>query len=154
LVNQSTTGGNPPGISSSVEQGSSINLRGIGEGTTLILLNGRRMASGFFGSTPDISALPLSAIERVEVLTDGASAIYGSDAIGGVVNFILRKDFDGFETRARGGFSDGGVNEYRFSQTLGKNWGSGNALVSGEYYKRDLLPTSERAFVPKTAFNG
>jgi outer membrane cobalamin receptor len=139
-----------PGVSSSSEQGSSINLRGIGEGTTLVLLNGRRMASGFIGSAADISALPLSVIDRVEVLTDGASAIYGSDAVGGVVNFILRRDFQGAETQLRAGYSDG-VNEYRASQALGSAWDSGNAMISLEYYKRDLLDSSERDFVPSTS---
>lgn len=139
-----------PGVSDSGAQGSSINLRGLGEGTTLVLLNGRRMPSGFSGSAVDISALPLSAIERVEILTDGASAIYGSDAVGGVVNFILRRDFDGAETRLRSGWADG-VNELGFSQALGTNWGSGNVLISGEYYKRDLLRSSERDFVPDTS---
>jgi iron complex outermembrane recepter protein len=140
-----------PGVSGPRTQGSSINLRGVGEGTTLVLLNGRRMAPGFFGSAVDISALPLSAIERVEVLTDGASAIYGSDAIGGVVNFILRRDFEGAETRVRTGWADGGVNEYRMSQTFGDAWTSGNALLSAEYLKRDLLPASARDFVPSSS---
>lgn len=140
-----------PGVTGPRTQGSSINLRGLGEGTTLVLLNGRRMALGYVGSSADIAALPLSAVERVEVLTDGASAVYGSDAVGGVVNFILRSDFDGAETRVRTGWSDGGVNEYRFGQVLGNAWDSGNALVSVEYYKRDLLPASERDFVPEAS---
>jgi iron complex outermembrane recepter protein len=150
----SQSGVSVPGVSSSREQGSSINLRGIGEGTTLVLLNGRRMAPGFVGSAPDISALPLSAIDRVEVLTDGASARYGSDAIGGVVNFVLRRDFDGSDTRLRAGWASGGVNEYRASQAIGNAWSSGSALVSLEYYKRDLLPASERDFVPSAAALG
>lgn len=138
-----------PGNSGAAAQGSSINLRGLGEGTTLVLLNGRRMALGFTGSAVDVSALPLSAMERVEVLTDGASALYGSDAIGGVVNFVLRRDFDGAETRIRSGWAEGGMNEYRLSQALGNVWSTGNALVSLEYYDRDLLPASERDFVPE-----
>jgi len=146
LASQSTTA-SATGISDSQTQGSSINLRGIGEGTTLVLVNGRRMASGFAGSAVDISALPISAIERVEVLTDGASALYGSDAVGGVVNFILRSDFDGAETKVRAGSADG-ADEYAVSQVLGNTWDSGNALFSVEYYKRDLLSTDERDFVP------
>jgi len=149
LANQS--GVQVPGVSDSATQGASINLRGIGEGTTLILLNGRRMASGFAGSAVDISALPLGAIQRVEILTDGASARYGSDAIGGVVNFILRDDLEGAETRMRAGLADGGVNEYVVSQALGDTWDSGNALASLEYHKRDLLPSSARDFVPRTS---
>ena len=142
-----------PGVSNPEVQGSSVNLRGIGEGTTLTLINGRRMASGFFGRAADISALPLSAIERVEVLTDGASAIYGSDAVGGVVNFILRRNFEGAETHLRSGWADG-VNEYQLSQALGTVWSSGSALLSVDYYKRDLLKASERDFVPSDAIIG
>jgi iron complex outermembrane recepter protein len=140
-----------PGVTAPRTQGSAINLRGLGEGTTLVLLNGRRMASGFAGSAVDISALPLSAIDRVEVMTDGASALYGSDAVGGVVNFVLRSDFEGSETNLRTAWADGGVNEYRGSQALGQAWDSGNALVSVDYYKRDLLPAKERAYVPDTS---
>lgn len=148
LTNQS--GVQVPGVTATGVQGSSINLRGIGEGTTLVLVNGRRMALGYLGAAADISALPLSAIERVEILTDGASALYGSDAIGGVVNFVLRSDFEGAETKVRAGWADG-VNERRFSQALGNAWDSGNAVVSLEYYERDLLKASERDFVPSAS---
>ncbi|NCZ82661.1 MAG: TonB-dependent receptor, partial [Betaproteobacteria bacterium] len=71
-----------------------ISMRGLGPQNTLVLLNGRRVAShGLNGKSVDLNTVPLSAIERVEILRDGASAIYGTDAIGGVINFILRKDF-------------------------------------------------------------
>jgi iron complex outermembrane recepter protein len=143
-----------PGVSDPGAQGASINLRGIGEGTTLVLINGHRTALGYAGSAVDISALPLSAIDRVEVLTDGASAIYGSDAIGGVVNFILKSDFDGAETLLETGSAKGGVDEHRISQSLGGSWETGNALVSMEYYKRDLLRASERDFVPSDSLIG
>ncbi len=152
LANQS--GVFTPGVTSAGNQGVAINLRGIGEGTTLVLLNGRRLAPGFLGSAVDISALPLSAVERVEVLTDAASAIYGSDAVGGVVNFILKSDFDGAESGIRAGSAPGGVEEYRASQTLGSDWRSGNALVALEYYGRDLLPASERNFVSNESLIG
>jgi iron complex outermembrane recepter protein len=143
-----------PGVTAGRAQGASVNLRGIGEGTTLVLLNGRRMALGYIGSAVDISALPLSAIERVEILTDGASAVYGSDAVGGVVNFVLRDNFDGAETRIRSGWADGGLNEYRINQALGTNWNSGNAMASFEYYDRDMLLARDRAFVPDTVLIG
>lgn len=147
LANQS--GQFTPGVTVTREQGSSVNLRGIGEGTTLVLLNGRRIAPCYRSAAVDISALPLSAIERVEILPDGASALYGSDAVGGVVNFILREDFEGAETRLRAGVADG-VDEYRASQALGTAWDSGNALVSFEYLQRDRLVTGDRDFVPST----
>ena len=153
LTNQSTIAV-IPGLTDFRTQGSSLNLRGISEGTTLVLLNGRRIAPGARSTSVDISALPLSAIQQVEILTDGASALYGSDAIGGVVNFILRDDFDGAETRLRSGWADGGVKEYRFTQALGTAWDSGNVMFSGEYYKRDLLMSSDRDFVPKASLIG
>lgn len=136
-----------PGVSgNNREQGSSVNLRGLGEGTTLVLLNGRRLAPGYRSAAVDISALPLSAIDRVEILPDGASALYGSDAVGGVVNFILRDDFEGAETRLRAGTADS-IDEYRASQAVGNSWDSGNVIASVEYYKRDLLLASDRDFI-------
>ena len=81
----------PPGLSSA-------NLRGLGDGSTLVLLNGRRLANyAFDGEAVDLNSIPSAAIDRVEVLKDGASAIYGTDAIAGVINFILRKDYSGDE---------------------------------------------------------
>ncbi len=88
---------------------STVSLRGLGSGRTLILINGRRSAVygggsiGVAGDSVDISAIPIAAIERVEILKDGASAIYGSDAIAGVVNFILKKDFRGLQVDAGAG---------------------------------------------------
>lgn len=80
---------------------STANLRQLGSKYTLVLLNGRRIANYAFGNAPvDLNSIPISAIERVEVLRDGASAIYGADAIAGVINFILRKDYQGFEVSA------------------------------------------------------
>ena len=80
---------------------SSANLRGLGSSSTLVLLNGRRIAAhGAKGNSVDLNWIPLAAVERVEVLKDGASAIYGTDAIGGVINFILRRNYSGFEATA------------------------------------------------------
>ncbi len=76
-------------------------LRGLGSDYTLVLINGRRMAPRGSGSTIDLNSIPLAAIERVEVLTDGASALYGSDAIAGVVNFITKDDAQGVNLSAR-----------------------------------------------------
>ena len=71
-------------------------MRGIGQSKTLVLLNGRRIANNAIdGSAPDLNMIPFAALERVEVLRDGASSLYGTDAIGGVINFITRKDFQG-----------------------------------------------------------
>jgi iron complex outermembrane receptor protein len=100
---------------------SSVNLRGIGSGSTLVLLNGRRVANyAFDGGAVDVNSIPLSAVERVEILKDGASAIYGTDAIAGVVNFILRKDFQGLEATAYGGWTEhGGGNQAQATLTAG-----------------------------------
>ena len=101
--------------------GSGVNLRGLGTDSTLVLLDGRRMAASGFGEFVDISTIPLAAIERVEVLTDGASAIYGSDAVGGVVNFVLREDYEGAETRARYGLvTEGSLEEFQVGQVLAR----------------------------------
>lgn len=125
----------------------SVDLRGLGVGTTLTLLNGRRMALSNSGQSVDVSLIPVAAIERVEVLTDGASAIYGSDAIGGVINFVLREDFDGAETRlSYGGVTSGGMRQGDASQSFGRSWDSGNGLVSYNYHSASDLQRSDRDF--------
>ena len=132
------------GVNASYASG--LNLRGLGSDATLVLVNGRRLAgSGAKADFADISTIPTAAVERVEVLLDGASAIYGSDAVGGVVNIILKTDFEGAETRLRvGGVADGPAGEYGFGQTLGGRWSSGSGLISYEYLDREALPASER----------
>lgn len=127
--------------------GSGVNLRGLGSDATLVLLNGRRMAAAGQGNFVDISLIPLSAIERVDVLTDGASAIYGSDAVGGVVNFVLRKDFEGAETRLRyGSVTEGRHDELQAGQAFGNTWSSGHAFVSYEYHRQTALDGTDRDF--------
>ncbi|WP_332768898.1 TonB-dependent receptor [Phenylobacterium sp.] len=124
-----------------------INLRGLGPDATLVLINGRRMAgSGGKGDLADVSAIPTAAVARIDVLLDGASALYGADAVGGVVNIVLRRDFDGAETRARYGVADGGAEEVQFAQTLGATWASGRVLASYEYYDRAALPFAARPY--------
>lgn len=128
--------------------GSGINLRGLGSDATLVLLDGRRLASAGDGSFVDISLIPLNAIERIEVLTDGASAIYGSDAVGGVVNLILRTDFQGAESRVRyGAVTEGSRNERQVAQMLGGSWESGRALLSYEYHRDTALDAADRDFI-------
>ncbi|WP_114953945.1 TonB-dependent receptor [Sphingosinicella terrae] len=124
-----------------------VDLRGLGPGTTLVLLNGRRLSGSSGGSVVDISLIPLAAIERVEVLTDSASSVYGSDAVGGVVNFILRERFRGLEATAGYGTTDDGAqDEFRASLTGGLNWSTGNLVLSGNYLDRSSLTTDERDF--------
>jgi iron complex outermembrane recepter protein len=129
-------------------QGASVNLRGLGSGSTLVLLNGHRIApSSGIGDFVDISMIPASAIERIEVLTDGASSIYGADAVAGVVNFILRDDYDGVEASFRyGTVTQGDLDEYRASITGGKSWNTGNALFVYEYFNQENLSAADRRF--------
>jgi len=93
----------------SVTGANALNLRGLGANRTLTLVNGRRHVAGFEGSQAvDVGSIPQALVERVEVLTGGASAIYGADAVTGVVNFILKDDFEGLDIDVRGGISDQG----------------------------------------------
>lgn len=128
--------------------GTSVNLRGLGASSTLILVDGRRLSPSGFGSAfTNISSIPVTAIERVEVLTDGASAIYGSDAIGGVVNFVLRDDHDEAETRLRYGTDwSGDTSDVLFGQTFGLSWDDGGALFIYEYYDSGNLANRDRDF--------
>jgi len=124
-----------------------VDLRGLGAGSTLTLLNGHRLAPNGEGYAVDVSSIPLSAISRVEILTDGASAVYGSDAVGGVVNIILDDTFDRAETQVQyGGVTKGHMTETRVSQTFGERWSSGHALGTFEYYQRDPLLAQDRGF--------
>jgi iron complex outermembrane recepter protein len=124
-------------------------LRGVGLGgtATLVLVNGRRMVgSGVLGTIADPSAIPPAAIERVEVVADGASALYGSDAVGGVINMILRKDFAGVETSAQYGSGDG-FDTTDFSTLFGTTWSGGSAMLAYEYAGRNNLLAVDRDYV-------
>jgi iron complex outermembrane receptor protein len=144
----SETGSFGQGSLRSVNTGQTgVNLRGLNSRATLTLVNGRRLAPAAQGLiSADVSLIPLSAVERIEVLADGASAIYGADAVAGVVNVILRKDFQGAETSVRyGAPTEGGTQEYRLSQSFGDSWSTGSAFLSGEYYERTALSEAERS---------
>jgi iron complex outermembrane recepter protein len=132
----------------------SASLRGLGSVGTLVLLNGRRVSPSPTadpntgqGSAFNLNTIPFSAIERIEILKDGASAIYGSDAIAGVINFILRKDYQGAEVRVSGQSTTS--NTFK-NFTVSGTAGFGdlakdryNVLVSGEYFKRDAVSYDE-----------
>lgn len=143
----------PTQVTGSGPGNASINLRGLGNQATLILLNGRRLPSGGAGGTfVDISTIPVSAIDRVDVLTDGASAIYGSDAIAGVVNIILRDDFEGAETRLNvGTITDGGGDYLKVGQTLGWSGERANAMVTYEYSEEGELDSNHKGFAAGAA---
>lgn len=128
-------------------RGQAIDLRGLGASSTLVLVNGRRQPSGGLqGSFVDISSLALSAVERIEILTDGASALYGSDAIGGVVNFVLRKDYEGVESNVRISTTGGAATELQGSLLAGRRWASGGALAGYHYSERDALMYSDTPY--------
>jgi len=131
----------------STEHGAGLNLRGLGQRATLVLVNGRRLAASNTGAFVDVSLIPLSAVERVEILTDGASAIYGSDAVGGVVNFILRRDSGGLEALLLAGSAtrgDGDVLQAGLSG--GTSWSGGRATIAYEYRAEDEILARDRAF--------
>lgn len=124
---------------------SAINIRGIGNEATLLLINGRRLApNGVIKALSDPNVIPSSAIERLEVVVDGASAIYGSDAVAGVVNLITRRDFDGAETTVRYGFGDS-IDQTVFSQTLGLSYGDFSLFAAYEHNERSRLEAADRA---------
>lgn len=129
------------------EHGAGLNLRGLGQRATLVLVNGRRIAPSGAGSFVDVSLIPLSGVERVEILTDGASAIYGSDAVGGVVNFIMRRDFEGVETLLNAGTAtEGDGDQLLAGLTGGTRWETGRAMVSYEYRHDDEIRARDRSY--------
>ena len=127
-----------------------LNLRGLGTDRTLVLVNGRRHISSNPGtSSVDVNSIPVALVERTEVLTGGASAVYGADGVSGVVNFILKDDFEGLDFRAQTGWSDEGGGENNFvSLLLGDNFneGRGNVTFGIEYNKDEALKFSERDY--------
>ncbi|MBD3836813.1 TonB-dependent receptor [Brevundimonas sp.] len=124
-----------------------VNLRGLGPDATLVLVNGRRMAgSGYRGDFADLSAIPSVAVERVDVLLDGASALYGSDAVAGVVNLILRRNVDGQESRLRASAAKGGGEDLAASHLVGRTWSSGSALLAYEYQHTQPLSSFDRPY--------
>jgi outer membrane receptor protein involved in Fe transport len=125
---------------------SSVNLRGLGSGATLVLLNGHRLAGDTQFQGADVSGIPLSALQRVEIMTDGASALYGSDAVAGVVNFITRKNYNGAEVSARvGGATQGGGFQQDYSALGGISRSSWHALVNYEYSRQNEINAGQRA---------
>jgi len=129
--------------------GSAPNLRGLGADATLVLINGHRVAPGNAnGSFVDISMIPLTAVERIEIVTDGASAIYGSDAVGGVVNIILRTKYDGAETRVQyGSVTDGSMHNVQVGQTVGTAWTGGSGVLSYQYFDQTPLSAASRDYL-------
>ena len=134
------------GLGDNVFAGSSINLRGLGSQYTLILIDGRRPArGGQFGSIVDISNIPIDRIERIEILFDGAAAIYGADAVGGVVNIITRREYDGTTlTAAYNATEEGGGARYNLQLGRTFNWKSGSLTASVTYQTQEQIDGAQR----------
>src|SRR5688572_1533274 len=134
------------GGSGNITYGTAINLRGLGPFSTLTLLDGHRtVPQGTTGFAMDTSIVPTVALERVEVVADGASAIYGSDAVAGVVNLILRRDFEGVEVSMRGGLGDE-YDERNIGAIGGFGWSSGHMTLSAEHSFHSNLNGTDRDF--------
>jgi len=170
-VPQNFSGGQNPGVTGATggfgnqnfTGGSALNLRGLGADASLTLLNGRRLAYDGFSQAVDISAIPVEAVERLEIVPDGASAIYGSDAVGGVANVILKRDYDGVALGARyGGATDGGLATREYSATAGTTWASGGLIATFQDTDVDPIYTRQRSYTkylgylgdPYTIYNG
>ncbi|MBN8831486.1 MAG: TonB-dependent receptor [Sphingomonadales bacterium] len=137
-------GGGVQGADSNITQAKTINLRGLGVESTLVLLNGRRIVkNGSQAEFYDMSVFPALAIGRLEVIAEGASAIYGADAVGGVVNVITKRGRDATETVLRYGGADG-FDEKKFSQTFGATWEGGDIFLAYDHYERGGLLGKER----------
>jgi outer membrane receptor protein involved in Fe transport len=150
---RSTFAQSNPGLGLGVAGLNLLDLRGLGTQRTLVLVNGRRHVPADIQNnavSPDVNTIPNDLVERVDVVTGGNSAIYGSDAIAGVVNFILRRDFEGLQIRGNAGISEEGYggNQY-VSAMYGMNFadGRGNVTVHGEYANQDRVFTSDVPFL-------
>lgn len=134
-----------------------INLRGLGIKRTLVLLNGRRIVAGGTGAndSPDLNMIPVNLIKRIEVLKDGASAVYGADAIAGVVNIITKDDFSGAQLTMKAGASDkGDAENQEINLTLGGDFNRGNMVVNVNYVNVGNALQSERNPCPLTEVDG
>nr|WP_255692388.1 TonB-dependent receptor [Luteimonas sp. XNQY3] len=167
---QNYRGGQNPGVTSGAGQGadtnnnitggSSLNLRGLGPDATLTLLNGRRMSYDGYSQAVDISAIPIEAVERVEIVPDGSSAIYGSDAVGGVANVVLKRDFDGVTLgTVYGDSADGGLKRHDYTITAGAAWNSGGLIATFKKSDTDPIFADQRDYTqplddPFTIYRG
>lgn len=155
MLPQNFTGGQNPGVAGGGDQGgqsninnsTTLNLRGLGPDATLTLINGHRLAYDALVQGVDISAIPLAAIERIEVIADGASALYGSDAVGGVVNLRLRRDYDGVQASARFGAStDGGNVQQQYGAVTGARWASGGFMIAADHSHNTPIDAIDRDY--------
>jgi len=154
-IPQNFSGGQSPGVGMNVPESSGqylgsgvgLNLRGLGPDATLTLLNGHRLPYNVNGQAIDVSAIPISAVSRMEIVADGASALYGSDAVGGVANIILKRDFEGLSTGVRFGAStDGGNQQQQYSLVGGTTWSSGGFLIAYDHEQDEPILARMRSY--------
>lgn len=154
VLTQNFTGGQNPGVAGSSDQNgysninnsTTLNLHGLGADATLTLLNGHRLAYDGVVQGVDISAIPLAAIDRIEVIADGASALYGSDAVAGVVNFRLRRDYSGLQTSAQFGVAtQGGDFQQQYDAVTGARWNGGGFMIAGQFDHNTPINASQRS---------
>jgi outer membrane receptor protein involved in Fe transport len=138
-----------PGVNNGGGSGAStVSLRGLGSQRTLLLINGQRV---FYN---DVNSIPINMVERIEILKDGASAVYGSDAIGGVVNFITRRDFQGMEASFDYGISDRDDGQrVGGSMTIGHSSDRGSLVVGVTYNKQDAVSAADRKYSNPALYN-
>jgi iron complex outermembrane recepter protein len=137
---------NQSGGAGNIVYGNSINIRGIGPYATLTLMNGRRpVPQGTLGASVDPGNIPAIALERVEIIADGASAVYGSDAVAGVANLILRRRYDGLGADVQYGWGDS-YKEFTANAIFGHDWGSGRFTIAGQHSYRSALNGTKRDF--------
>jgi iron complex outermembrane recepter protein len=148
-------GGQNPGVvgargttnQGQVSAASSANLYGLGADSTLTLIDGHRFAYDGYQNGVDLSVIPLAAVDHIDIMTGGGSAVYGSDAVAGVVNVLLKRDYDGVTADARYGDVTGGqAAQSQYSLLAGHNWSGGNVMVAYEYSNDEPLYASERPF--------
>src|SRR4051812_21670490 len=138
-----------PGLGIGIAGLNLLDLRGLGPKRTLVLVNGRRHVAADIlssASVPDVNTISADLIERVDIVTGGNSAVYGSDAVAGVVNFILRRDFDGVQVRAHGSEPAAGAGTTYFGSIMyGKNFGGGkgNITLQAEYNHENRIFASD-----------
>lgn len=156
-IPQNFRGGQNPGVAmgadlggesnGNITGGSAADLRGLGPDATLTLLNGRRLSYDGFAQAVDVSAIPVEAVQEVQVVPDGASAIYGSDAVAGVVNVMLKPSFDGVTLGTRFGTSaDGGLTTRAYTATAGNTWSSGGLIATFEKEHADPINADQRDY--------
>jgi outer membrane receptor protein involved in Fe transport len=155
-IPQNFNGGQNPGVGFGVPEsnginvgsGTSLNLRGLGSDATLTLLDGHRLAYNLNYNAVDVSTIPFEAVDRLEVVPDGSSALYGSDAVAGVVNIVLKDRFDGVRASARlGSSTEGGAFQQQYSVIAGTDWKSGGLYAAYEFGKDTPVTAEDRAFL-------